>query len=90
MAQNRKIISHQLSPQPWAPLLPRCQQQQSWRSTPAPHSCAGSRSRTHAYAIATLVKTLDDERLCVSAAVHLWDRGWGNHWRPWPSTGRSA
>lgn len=32
-------------------------------------------------AIATLVKALDDERLCVSAAVHLLDRGWG---RPAP------
>lgn len=28
-------------------------------------------------AIATLVKALDDERLCVSAAAHLLDRGWG-------------
>jgi hypothetical protein len=28
-------------------------------------------------AIATLVKALDNERLCVSAAVHLLDRAWG-------------
>lgn len=28
-------------------------------------------------AIATLVKALDDDRLCVSAAVHLLDRAWG-------------
>src|SRR5215471_688117 len=33
-------------------------------------------------AIATLVKALDDDRLCVSAAVHLLDRAWG---RPAPS-----
>lgn len=30
-----------------------------------------------AQAIATLVDALSDERLCVSAAVHLLDRGWG-------------
>lgn len=41
-------------------------------------------------AIATLAKELDDERLCVSAAVHLLDRGWDDRRRPRNSIGRIA
>lgn len=40
-------------------------------------------AREHtAKAIETLVKALDDGRLCVSAAVHLLERGWGRPLAP--------
>jgi len=38
-------------------------------------------------AIATLVKALDDDRHCVSAAVHLLDRAWGRPAAPFELDG---